>query len=143
MTTIQDTLAEDLVAYWSATPPDGMPAGWTFYHAKHDGPRETPCVVIGDTGCLRVPGQPDTGMVALRIMPLSALDQVTAADHRTVAGVLDAGLVALLDLADPLDRAYIHDLLREEPQTGIDEEKRQEFTELRYTAVVSRTRAVV
>lgn len=143
MNTIQDTLTEDLVAYWSANRPAGLPAGWNIYHAKNDAARETPCVIIGDVGCTRVPGQPDTGSVALRIMPLSVMDRVTAADHRTVAGLMDDALLALLDEADPLARTFIHDFLREEPQTGIDEEKRQEFTELRYTAVVSRTRATV
>ena len=143
MNTIQDTLTEDLVAYWSANRPAGLPAGWNIYHAKNEGERETPCVIIGDVGCTRVPGQPDTGSVALRIMPVSVMDRVTAGIHREVAGIMDAAVLALLDQADPLARTYIHDFLREEPQGGIDEEKRQEFTELRYTAVVSRTRESV
>lgn len=140
MPTPEDTLTEDLVAYWTASRPTGLPAGWAIYHHQSTAAREKPCVIIGHEGAPRVPSMPDTKRVNLRVMVLSDLD-VTATDtHRDVAGALDDALTAITKKPGPLTNTYIHDLLAESPEKAVasSDNRREEYTVLKRLAVVSR-----
>ena len=154
MKTIEDTLTEGLVSYWASSRPAGLPEGWPVFHARREGERTVPCVVIGDEGVERVPGMPDTGRVQLRVMVVSAPDDTPCAQHRAVAGVMDEALRVLLELSrgldaegnpvapeQPLAGCHVHELLLQRAERGYDAEKRQEFTVLKREAVVSRYRA--
>lgn len=142
MPTVEDTLTTDLVAYWTANRPTGLPAGWGIYHHQSTGAREKPCLIIGHEGAQRVPSMPDTKRVALRVMALSDLDVTDPATHRTVAGAIDDAIAALPLRTNPgpLTNTYLHDLLAESPDKAIVESdgRREEYTVLKRTAVVSR-----
>lgn len=139
MPTPEDTLTEDLVAYWTANRPTGLPAGWAIYHHQRTGDREKPCVIIGHEGGQRVPSMPDTKKVALRVMALSILDETDSDTHREVAGALDDALSALSLKPGPLTNTYLHDLLAESPdKAAVEGDRREEYTVLKRTAVVSR-----
>lgn len=136
--TIEDTLTEDLVAYWQQHRPEGLPEEWEIYHARHDGERRIPCVVIGAEGIERetAKGMEDTGRVALRVMTVVDMDRETSAEHRAVSGALNEALERLD--SDALPGCFVHALLLESSEDGVD--GRREFKVLKRSAVVSRYR---
>lgn len=136
MTTPEDTLTEDLVAYWTATPPTGL-SGWNIYHHHATAARSKPCLVIGHEGALRVPAMPDTRRVNLRVMVLSDMDTTGSDTHRDIAGIVDAAMSAL-GSPGPLTGTYLHAMLVETPDKALVAGTREEYTVLKRTAVVSR-----
>jgi hypothetical protein len=136
--TTEDQLVTDLVAYWSATPPAGLPDGIPVVHFRRQGTLPLPAVIIGHEGFQRetAKGMTGTGRVNLRVAFRSDLDVMPSDDHRAIAAALDRALQDMTTAPGPLDLTHLHALLRESPDTAIQD--RREITVLRYQAVATR-----
>lgn len=133
----ENQLVEDLVTYWRANRPAGLPVDWPIYHFQSQDTREVPHLVIGHEGAKREPSMPDTVHAQLRVMLVTSMDETDPVIHREVAGDMEAALVAMTTKPGPLPLTWIHAFLKEPPKQGVD--GRREFTEVRRTAVVSRS----
>jgi len=136
--TTEDQLVSDLVDYWSATPPTGLPAGIPFVHFRRNETLPIPAVIVGHDGFERetAKGMTGTGKVLLRVAIRTDLDITTAADHRLIASILDQAMLALSPGSSTLALTYLHAVLREAPESAV--ENRRQITVLRYNVVCTR-----
>lgn len=137
MLSIEDQLITDLTDYWTATPPSGLPEGWSIVNMHSTEDRVLPCIIIGHEGAQRFEAKSMTGSarVKLRIGVFTDMDETSADDHRTVAGLVEAALRAFSVQPGPLALSYLHALLWESPETS--SEDRRQLTVLRREAVTT------
>lgn len=136
--TTEDQLVTDLVAYWTATPPSGVPAGTPFVHFRQEGTLPIPAVIVGHEGITREgeKGMTGTGRVLLRVAVRTDMDVTSSEIHRATAAALDRAITAMATAPGPLDLTYLHAMLRESPDTA--QQDRRQITVLKYTAVCTR-----
>lgn len=136
--TTEDQLVSDLVAYWSANPPAGLPHGVPIVHFRRQGILSVPAVVIGHEGFERekAKGMSGTGKVNLRIGFRSDLDRMPETEHHAVAGALDQAITGIALGNAALDLTYLHAVLRESPLSQVED--RRQYTTLRYQVVATR-----
>lgn len=137
--TTEDQLVTDLVAYWNEYRPAGVPDGIPFVHFRRTQTLPIPAVIIGHEGFDRetAKGMHGTGRVKLRVALRSDVDVMKSEDHRAIAAALDRELQDMTTGPGPLALTHLHALLRESPDSAINEDRR-EVTVLRYTAVATR-----
>lgn len=136
--TTEDQLVSDLVDYWNTTRPAGVPAGIPFVHFRRNETLPVPAIIVGHEGCDRekAKGMDGTGRVLLRVALRTDLDVMVSPDHRAIAAALDRALQAMDVQPGPLELTYLHALLRESPDTAVQD--RREITVLRYQGVATR-----
>ena len=140
--TTEDQLVSDLVDYWNANPPAGLPHGVPIVHFRRQGILAVPAVIIGHEGFERemAKGMIGTGKVALRIAFRSSLDETAEDLHHASAAALDRAIAALPLGTAALPLSHIHAVLRESPISQIED--RRQYTVLRYEVVATRCELV-
>ena len=136
--TTEDQLVSDLVDYWNATPPAGLPHGTPIVHFRRQGILAVPAVIIGHEGFERetAKGMTGTGKVALRVAYRSSLDETPEASHHAAAAALDRAMIDIPTGNTALALSFIHAVLRESPISQIED--RRQYTILRYQVVATR-----
>lgn len=136
--TTEDQLVSDLVDYWNANAPSGLPHGTPIVHFRRQGTLPIPAVIIGHDGFERetAKGMSGTGKVALRIAYRSSLDETEEENHHAAAAAMDRAMLALPLGNTALALSYVHAVLRESPVSQIED--RRQYTVLRYQVVATR-----
>jgi hypothetical protein len=139
--TSEDQLVTDLVAYWSATSPAGLPHRMPIVSFRNQGTLPIPAVIVGHEGYERekAKGMEGTGRVNLRVALRTCLDDMPADDHHAAAAALDRALAAMTTTPGPLALTFLHALLREAPASEVDD--RRQITVLRWQVIATRCTA--
>jgi hypothetical protein len=140
--TVEDQLVSDFVEYWNENRPADVPEGVPFVHFRRTETLPIPAVIIGHEGFERerMKGMEGTGRVNFRVGLRTDMDAMAAEDHRTIAAALDRAMLAMTTQPGPLGYSYLHAILREAPNVGIED--RRQITVLRYQVVSTRCEEV-
>jgi len=136
--TTEDQLVTDIIAHWVANRPADVPDGIPFVHFRRHEMLPIPAIIIGHEGFERekMKGMQGTGRVNFRVALRSDLDAMDADTHRAIAAALDRAMLDLTIQPGPLDLTFLHAILREAPQSLVED--RRQITALRYVVVATR-----
>lgn len=136
--TTEDQLVSDVVTYWNENRPADVPLHVPFVHFRRHQVLPIPAIIIGHEGFERerMKGMDGTGRINFRVALRTDMDAMPTEDHRAIAAALDRALQSLDTQPGPLALTYLHALLREAPQTAVED--RRQITVLRYHVVCTR-----
>jgi hypothetical protein len=136
--TTEDQLVVDAVAYWAENTPTGVSDEIPLVHFRRHEVLPIPAIIVGHEGFERekMKGMHGTGRVNFRVALRTDLDVMDADDHRAIAAALDREILSLSIQPGPFALTYLHAILREAPQSTIED--RRQITVLRYQVVATR-----